>query len=111
MVSAIAVAAFLVYAVDDNVDFQATLLDVLNDASEDVLVSVTLTHNIDVGVRVFHQQECVGDQTNGRRVNDDVIVQLLQLGEEFGAFVGSDQLSRIGRDGTGSDEVEGLDLS
>ena len=97
-VFAIAVGTFLVDAVDDDVDLHSTVFDVFDHASEDVLVGDALTDAIDIGVGLLHQQVSVGHKAQRRGVDDDVVISFLEQTEQLCGFVGSDELSRVGRD-------------
>ena len=107
---AIAVTLTRVDAVDDDRDIDAAVLKVFDDATKDILVGDTLTHDEQVDIGMAHQQEGVGNQSQRRRVDDDVVVTFFQFLEEFVAFFGSDEFSGIGRDGAARDDIERGDL-
>ena len=98
-------------AVDHDVHLEATTFNILDDAFKDVLVSGALTDNVDVGVSVFHQQEGIGYQSQRRCVDDDIVVSFLEFLEQFVGSLGGDEFCWVGRNRTGSDDVETVNLS
>ena len=93
-------------SVDDDRELHVATLQVLDDAGESILVRHALTDDEEIGVGVAHQKQSIGDQTDRRRVDDNVIVAFLQFLKQLIAFCRSNQLSRIRRNRAAGDDVE-----
>ena len=83
----VAVTAFLLDAVQNDVDLNVTAFDILDDAAEDVLVGNALTDNVKVDIAMAHKQESIGYETERRGVDDNIVVDFFQFVEQFVAFV------------------------
>ena len=103
---AVAIALIRLDTIKNDRHLETTGFHIFDDGAEDILVGDTLTDDEQVHIAMFHQQEGIRDQTNRRRIDNDVVITFAEQFEEFVALLGSNQLSRVGRDRTASDDIE-----
>ena len=103
----VAVVGFALHAVEDNTfDVDVVLFEAFDAGFKLSCTRVRITANHKDGAGMLADDDGVGNGQYGRRVQDDIIVALARVGEQFVETVVHQKLGRIARIAAAADKVE-----